>query len=478
MKSAIHTILDQGKEHIKTREEIFEEAKEKARKNQSLCNSFVTIMDSIGEEIEGPLKNVPYVLKDNFSTKGILTTGSSNTLRNYVPVYDSTVYAKLKQAGAILVGKTTMDEFGLGATGTTAHTGVQKNPWNTTRQAGGSSSGSAASVASGVVPFGIGSDTGDSVRKPAAYCGIVGYKPTYGMISRYGMFPFASSMDHVGVLTRSVADAAMVVDVIKGRDEKDMTTFDSSSMHLFDHLTKKKDTTKLFYWKEIADISSYENPNEELCKTLDAFQETIQKAREAGMEVYEESMDKVLLEAIPSTYTCITCAEATSNLSNLTGIIFGPQSEVSNTFEMMKEHRSNGFSPLIKRRLVIGSYVLQKENQEKYFLNAQRVRHLIVDKMNEFFETYDALILPCSSGGAKKLDGTDSVKGTEVLENHMAIGNFGGFPSITIPNGFVRQLPIGVNLTGKVKDDENLLSIAYQLEQHMDYALQIAREVE
>lgn len=475
MNCEIKSMLEKVEHRELTREQIFQEAKEKALHNQKLCNSFVTIMDDISEEIEGPLQNIPYVLKDNFSTKGILTTGSSRTLENYVPVYNSTVYEKLKNAGAILIGKTAMDEFGLGATGTTAHTGMQKNPWDVTRQAGGSSSGSAASVAAGVVPFGIGSDTGDSVRKPAAYCGIVGYKPTYGMISRYGLYPFASSMDHVGVLSRSVYDIAMVVDVLKGKDDKDMTTFDSSMIHLEDSLKKERNQAKLFYLKEIVDIDSYENPSDELRETLTQFEETIEMMRNAGMVVEEQSMDRALLEAIPATYTCITCAEATSNLSNLTGIIFGPQPKVANMFEMMKEHRSNGFSPLIKRRLVIGSYVLQKENQEKYFLNAQRVRHLVVEKMNDFFEQYDALILPCSSGGAKRLDGSDLVKGTEVLENHMVIGNFGGFPSITIPNGFVNGLPIGINFTAKVKDDENLLSIAYQVEGMMDYHGQIAR---
>ena len=164
--------------------------------NQEKCNSFVTILDPL-ETSSGNLQNIPYALKDNISTKGILTTGSSNTLKNYIPVYDATVYQKLKEVGAVCIGKTVMDEFGLGATGTTGHTGVVKNPWDESLQAGGSSAGSAACVAAGVVPFAIGTDTGDSIRKPAAYCGIVGYKPTYGMISRYGVYHFASSLDHV-----------------------------------------------------------------------------------------------------------------------------------------------------------------------------------------------------------------------------------------------------------------------------------------
>ena len=476
MNSEILKIKERIKNGELTVQGLFQNTMKSVLENQEKCNSFVTILDPLETHL-GMLQNIPYALKDNISTKGILTTGSSNTLKNYIPVYDATVYQKLKEAGAVCIGKTVMDEFGLGATGTTGHTGVVKNPWDESLQAGGSSAGSAACVAAGVVPFAIGTDTGDSIRKPAAYCGIVGYKPTYGMISRYGVYPFASSLDHVGVLTRSVYDAALVIDVIKGKDEKDMTSFDSSSIKLVDALNnQKKEPKKLFYFKELVHIDSYKNPSEELKQTLKQFEELKEKASELGILICEESLSRELLEAIPSVYTCISCAEATSNLSNLTGIIFGPQEESSDVFEMIKEHRTKGFSPLIKRRLVIGSYVLQKENQEKYFLNAQRVRNLIVQKMNAFFEQYDALILPCSEREAKSLNPKESVttSDTMVLENHMAIGNFGGFPSITIPNGFVNGLPIGVNLTAKVKDDENLLQIAARLEEMLGLCGQVA----
>lgn len=467
MKSEILELQKRMNEEENGFSKIIKDAKEKAIQNQKECNSFVTLIENPKEEAEkGPLYGIPYGLKDNFSTKDILTTASSKTLSNYVPVYDATVYEKLKNAGAILIGKTTMDEFGLGGTGTTAHTGVVKNPYDLTKQAGGSSAGSAASVADDVYPFAIGSDTGDSIRKPAAYCGIVGYKPTYGLISRYGMLPFASSLDHVGVLTNYVKDAAIVVDAIKGKDDKDMTSIDSSNINLTDACERKFTPKKLFYIKEIMDLKNYQNPSEELKKSFQLFFETIEKAKEIGIDVQEESIDQRLLEAIPATYTCISCAEATSNLSNLTGIIFGPRGESSDVTKMMKEHRTDGFSPLIKRRLVIGSYVLQKENQEKYFLNAQRVRRLIVEKMNELLKEYDALILPCSEKGAKPLEGVHDVLSKEslILENHMVIGNFGGFPSITIPNGYVENLPVGINLTAKVKDDENLLNIAANLE--------------
>ena len=425
------------------------------------------------------VSGIPFGVKDNFSTKDILTTGSSNTLNNYVPIFNATAVQKLLNAGAVITNKTVLDEFGLGGTGTTGHTGVVKNPWDRTRMCAGSSSGSACAVAAGVYPFALGSDTGDSVRKPAAYCGIVGYKPTYGMISRFGLFPFASSLDTVGVLTRNVEDAAIVTDIMKGKDSHDMTTWDSSNIHLKSALTGDVKGKKIFYIKELCDINNYDNPSKELVEHLDNFHKTLELCKELGIEVSEESIDQKILNAIGSVYVVISCAEATSNLSNLTGIIYGPRSDKKNINDMMIDYRTKGFSPLIKRRLVIGSYVLQKENQERYFKNAQKLRRLIVNLMKEFFEKYDGLILPVSCGPAKLLDGSIDKVSREAmaLEDHLQIGNFGGFPSITIPNGFVNDLPVGLNITGNCYDDESILNLAYALESKMSYKDQIAREV-
>ena len=367
----------------------------------------------------------------------------------------------------------------MGGTGTTCHTGIVKNPWDPTRMCAGSSAGSAAAVAFGVYPYALGSDTGDSIRKPAAYCGIVGYKPTYGMISRYGLFAFASSLDHCGVLTRNVKDAAIVVDTMKGLDPKDMTSWDSSKINLQKACTGDVKGKKICYIKELVDKNRYKNASKELLEHLDNFYKTIEIARNLGIEVDEVSVDEKLLNAIPAVYVVISCAEATSNMSNLTGIIFGPRGQGDNYIDMMKDHRTKGFSPLIKRRFVIGSYVLQKENQERYFKNAQRVRRLVVDCWKELYKTYDAVILPVGTGPAKPLEGSVDIldKNTAVLEEHLQIGNFGGFPSITIPNGFINGLPVGVNLTGNCYDDENVLNLAYALENAMEYKDQIAKEV-
>ncbi len=467
----LHEMLKNGEI---TSNELIKESLEKSHEIQKKCNAFVTIMDNaIEKEItDDLLSGIPYGIKDNYSTKDILSTGSSNTLKNYVPFFDATAVRNLKNHGAVAVNKTALDEFGMGGTGTTAHTGVIKNPWDTARMCAGSSSGSAAAVASGVYPFALGSDTGDSIRKPAAFCGIVGYKPTYGMISRYGLFPFASSLDHCGVLTRCVEDAAIVVDAMKGIDENDQTSWDSSDINLYKSLDKNVKDKKVFYIKEITDINNYPNASDELKKHLNIFYETLEKLKNIGVTVEEVSIDKNLLKTIPSVYVCLSCAEATSNMSNLTGIIFGPRGEGDNVMEMMKDHRTKGFSPLIKRRFVIGSYVLQKENQERYFLNAARVRRLIVDKFKELFNEYDAFILPVSTGVAPYLDGSKDqleISDTDLLEEHLQIGNFGGFPSITLPNGFIDNLPVGVNITGNCFNDVTVLNLAYALESEMKY---------
>ena len=466
--------LDSGKV---TSEELFNEANTLAHSYQEEINPFVTIIDEYkyrGRE-KTILTGIPYALKDNFSTSGILTTASSNILKNYVPVYDATVYKKLKDAGAVLIGKNTMDELAMGGTGTTAHTGVVRNPWDTNRLMGGSSAGGAASVALGIVPFAIGSDTGDSVRKPAAFGGIVGFKPTYGRISRYGLFAFASSLDHVAIFSRSVKDSAIVTNILKGKDRLDMTSLKDDGKDYTSGLDHSVNGKKLFYLKEACDINNYNNPSDMLVKTLDNFNKVINNCKELGMDVEGVSIDEKLLDALYPSYMTISCAEATSNNSNLTGIQFGNRVDGDTYEDIMFNTRTNGFSELIKRRFVIGSYVLQKENQEKLFLNACRVRRMITDKMHELFKEYDGFIMPASGGIAPKFGETTDALSSEylVLENHLCIGNFGGFPSITIPSGFVDNMPVAVNITCDIMKDDLTLNIANKIEELMDYKGQI-----
>ena len=313
------------------------------------------------------LWGIPYVLKDNFSTKNIPTSASSHILDGYVPIFSCEVYERLQKCGAILIGKTTLDELAMGGTGTTGRKGITFNPWDKTKthQVGGSSSGSAAVVAAGIVPFAIGSDTGDSVRKPASYAGLVGLKPTWGRISRFGLFPFATSLDHVAYFTRNVEDAQIVLSYLAGRDEKDMT---SSLKPVEQYESYKNISIKGKTFAIIDEI--YESISNR--KIRDAFERTILEIKRNGGIIKHVSMSIDLCRAVYPTYMIISCAEATSNNANLDGIKFGLKVDGDSYNEIIKNTRTNGFGELIKRRFVIGSYSLLKENREDLFLRAQK----------------------------------------------------------------------------------------------------------
>ena len=448
-----------------TSKDLIDFSKNKILETNEKFNAYNLVLDSKeNNEIYTLLSGIPYAMKDNISTKGIRTTACSNTLKDYVPIYNATVYEKLSQSGAIMIGKTNMDELAMGGTGLTGNAGIVKNPYDEERISAGSSAGSAVAVATKTVPFAIGTDTGDSIRKPAAYTGVVGYKPSYGLISRYGLFAFASSLDTIGVLTNSVIDAAVVVNTVKGSDDKDMTTIkDMDEIDLtkdFNNLRSKK----LFYIKEIVDKSKYTNPN--TIKIIDDFNKLLDTLKDKGYEIYEESIDENLLKALKPVYTSISCAEVTSNNSNLTGISFGHREKGESAMDVIKNFRTKNFSSLIKRRFVIGSFILQKENQEKYFINAKKVRRVVVNTFNELFTKYDGLILPAQSDIAQKIcDTTDEMgKDENVLDNHLVIGNFGGYPSITLPYNKLEGMPIGINITSGFKNDSYMLAVANDIE--------------
>lgn len=444
---------------------------EKAKKDTN--NAFETICEKEALEFASSLVEpekdnvfwgIPFVAKDNYSTKGILTTGSSNILKDYVPVFDSTVIKKLKDAKAILIGKTTLDELAMGGTGTTGHLGFTYNPYDKshTYMVGGSSCGSASCMASGIVPFALGSDTGDSVRKPASYAGLVGFKPTWGRISRYGLFPFAPSLDHVAYFTYSVKDACHALNLLAGRDVLDST---SSSKDVEDYtrlIGKDIVGKRICVFNQVIDAVE-----DKVIK--DGFDKSVEYLKDAGAVVDYIDFDKNLLYALLPTYLVISCAEATSNNSNLDGIKFGLRVGGESSYqEVMMKARTEGFSELIKRRFVIGSYSLYKDNQEELFLKAQRARRAIVTAVNKVLESYDAIYLPCVSKARKafKVSGNDQLSASNmIVENHMAIGNFAGLPSISLPIGLDDGFPFAGNLTGRAFDEANLLSIASALEQ-------------
>ena len=443
-----------------------EDAVKKAHDSQAQLNAVVTFVDPAEQlkELEniqdGPLYGMPMALKDNVSTKGIRTTASSKILDNYVPVFNATIVDKLKAAGAICIAKASMDELAMGGTNLTAATGAVYNPYDHSRMAGGSSGGSAALVAAGVVPFSIGSDTGDSVRKPASFCGILGMKPTYGRISRYGIIPYSSSLDHVGYFTRSALDAAEVLKVLAGRDDHDMT---SSYRPVPDYAAAMNSDVKgrrVAVFKNVIDAVS--NPE---VKAL--FDKTVAALKEKGAIVEEVTMREDLLKALLPAYYLIANCEATANHSNLDGIRYGVREEGASHEEIMINSRTKGFGSLIRKRFVIGSYGLFVENQEKLFRQAQRVRRMIVDSAAEILKDYDIVIAPASGDVAPKIDDHSRDELADdylIAENHMVIGNFTGYPSCTVPMGYVDGLPVGLNMTAKAWDEQSLFDFAAAME--------------
>ena len=437
-------------------------------------NAFETICEKEALEFASSLKEVevdnyfwgiPFVAKDNFSTKGILTTASSNMLKDYIPVFDATVIKKLKEKKAVLIGKTTLDELAMGGRGTTGHLGVTYNPYDETHTyiIGGSSCGSAVSLASNIVPFALGSDTGDSVRKPACYGGLVGFKPSWGRISRYGLFPFAPSMDHVAFFNKSVEDAALSLSVLEGHDDLDMTSSRKDGKNYFASLSKDIKGKKVAVIKELVDCIHNED-------VLNAFNSSLKELENLGASINYVSISRNILGAIYGTYLVISCAEATSNNANLDGVKFGLRNNnLSSYEEIMTDSRSRGFGSQVKRRFVVGSYALLADNQKDCFLKAQKARRVIVNKVNEILKDYDVIYSPCSGKLKNTIEEAVGDADSAIIENHLAIANFAGLPSLTLPIGFVSNFPIGANFTGKAFDEETVLNVSYALESKLTY---------
>lgn len=424
--------------------------------------SFVDVEKQVDEAMDktGPLAGMPVILKDNVLYKGVRATASSYMLDNYVATYDATVVSKFKEAGAIIVAKSSLDELGMGGSNITSFTGPVHNPYDLSRIAGGSSGGSAALVASGAVDLAIGTDTGDSIRKPAAFCGIVGFKPTYGRISRYGVIPYASSLDHVGYFTREVKLAAEALMLLSGRDDKDMTSISTPLENVVEVLDESLANKRIGIFKNVLDAIDDED-------TRALFFDLMDKAKEQGATLVDISMNSNLIKTVLPTYYIIANCEATANHSNLDGVRFGTHEDGDTLEEIMTNTRTKGFGPLIRKRFVIGSYGLMDENQELLLKKAQRVRRKLVEATEKMFESVDVIVAPASSHVAPKLNDPSIDQLSDkylVAENYMVLGNFTGYPSITIPMGMKNHLPLGINLLSKAYDEKTLLQIAFQLE--------------
>lgn len=471
----LHDLLKNKKISAK---EYYKELFEELTYQQDRLNALVTItQDKALEDLEKAdfdtiLSGIPYVLKDNYNTKGILTTASSRMLENYKPIYNAHVVEKLEEAGTCLVAKASMDELAMGGTNKSALTGPVANPWDTRRISGGSSGGSAAIVASGVVPFALGSDTGDSIRKPAGFCGIVGMKPTWGRISRFGVIPYASSLDTVGAFTRNVRDMAIVIEAMAGRDNRDMTSSFKPVPHYLDDLNDDIHGLKIAVLRSVSD----EIRNTEVKEN---FEYVIQTLKDLGATVEDVRMPMELMRTLLPTYTIIANSEATSNHSCLDGIKYGNRQEGQTTDEIMINSRTHGFGDHIKRRFILGNLALATENQEKMFKKAQRVRRLVVNELNKIYQDYDIILTPNGGGIAPMLDeATDDRLSDEylILENHLCLGNFAGTPSLSLPTGFVDDMPIAVNFMGRLFEEQTVLNVSYALENALNFKNQYKRE--
>lgn len=450
-----------------------EAALNRLKELQPKLNAVVTFCD-IDEQIEalkdkdpkGRLYGKPIVLKDNISTKGIRTTASSRILDNYVPVYDANIVERLKEQGAIIVAKASMDELGMGGTNKNAYTGKVNNPYDLKRISGGSSGGSAVLVAAGAVAASIGTDTGDSVRKPAAYNGVIGVKPTYGRISRYGIIPYASSLDHVGYFTTNVEDACTMLEVLAGRDDRDMT----SSQRPVEAYLNQLDSS--LEGKVIGILDNVQEAIQD-AQIRENLEDLMKKLEDRGAEIRHVRMPQELMETILPVYLTIANAEATANHSNLDGIRFGIREDGESVEEVMMNSRTKGFSAYVRKRFIIGSYSLFVENQDKLFRKAQKIRRLIVDHYRSLFEACDCIIASAAPNVAPlENDAADEAMGIEhmVADNHMQLGNFSGYPSMTLPSGFVDGLPIGVNITCRPFEEQMMFNIAKAIEEETGLA--------
>ncbi|MFO7171467.1 MAG: Asp-tRNA(Asn)/Glu-tRNA(Gln) amidotransferase subunit GatA [Bacillota bacterium] len=426
------------------------EARERARKLDARRKA--------GDTDLGPLAGVPIAIKDNICTQGIRTTCASRILENFVPPYDATVVSRLQAAGAIIIGKTNLDEFAMGSSTENSAFQVTRNPWDLSRVPGGSSGGSAAAVAADLCAAALGSDTGGSIRQPAALCGVVGLKPTYGAVSRYGLVAFASSLDQIGPITKDVADAALLLSVIAGHDRRDSTSHPDA------------DRLQRIQLSGDASLSGVRVgvPREYFAQGVEpgvrqAVEEAIAKLRELGATVDEVSLPHT--EYALDAYYIVATAEASSNLARYDGVRYGLRAEADSLLEMYLRTRQQGFGLEVKRRIMLGTYALSAGYYDAYYKKAQQVRTLVIRDFEAAFRRFDVLVAPTSPTVAWGLG--------ERVEDPLAMymadiltlpANLAGLPAISIPCGLSQGLPVGLQIIGRHFDEPTVLRVAYAYE--------------
>ena len=466
----VHELQEKLKNKELTIKEITKAYIDRINEKEKDVEAFVTLLTDEAEkkaeeiqnkleEADNDLAGIPIGIKDNICTKGIKTTCSSKMLENFVSPYDATVMEKINEKNMINLGKLNMDEFAMGGSTEYSYFKKTKNPWNLKRVPGGSSGGSAAAVAADMVPWALGSDTGGSIRQPASFCGVVGLKPTYGLISRYGLVAFASSLDQIGPITKDVRDAAILLNVIAGHDEKDSTSVNIEKKDYTKCLKNNVKGLKIGVPKEFF----AEGINEEVKKTLE---ESIERYKKLGAQIEEFSLDVAKYSL--ASYYIIACAEASSNLGRFDGIRYTYRTkEFKNLRELYKKSRSEGFGAEVKRRIILGTYVLSSGYYDAYYKKAQKVRTLVMNQFNKAFEKYDVILTPTSPTVSFEIGS----KSNNPLEMYLAdictvSVNIAGLPGISIPVGVDKEgMPIGMQLIGNKFCEETILNAAYTFEQ-------------
>ena len=414
-----------------------------------------------GEDI-GLLGGVPIAIKDNICTKDIKTTCASRMLENFIAPYDATVVEKLEDSGAIILGKTNMDEFAMGSSTETSYFKKTKNPWDLEKVPGGSSGGSAASVASNMAYAALGSDTGGSIRQPASYCSVVGLKPTYGLVSRFGLVAFASSLDQIGPFTRTVEDAAIMLNVITGHDNMDTTSLDIDYPDYTKALVNDVSNIRIgidhnFIKEGIAvDVKK-------------AYDNALDILKNLGASIVE--VDLSYAKYSLATYYIIATAEASSNLGRYDGIRYGHRAkEFSDLVDLYKKSRSEGFGAEVKRRIMLGTYVLSAGYYDAYYKRAQKVRTLIINEFKKAFDKCDVVLIPTVPSTAFKFDAKASPLEMYLEDIYTVPVNIAGLPGVSIPAGFdSSNMPIGLQIIANAFDEEKMLRVAYTFEQNTDF---------
>lgn len=409
-----------------------------------------------------PLTGVPVVVKDNMSTTGLPMTCGSKILEGYIPPFDATVIKKLKEAGSPILGKTNLDEFAMGTSTENSAYQLTKNPWDTERSPGGSSGGSAAAVAGELSPLSLGSDTGGSIRQPASLCGIVGFKPTYGRCSRYGLVAFGSSLDQIGPFARNVEDAALLASAITGHDALDSTSMEMDPISTKDLKNGSLKGLKIGLPEEMFSDAISPGVREVVDRAIDAL-------TKEGVEFKKVSIPSVAVGV--TTYYIIAPAEASSNLARFDGIRYGPRWEGEGHIDVVAKTRGKGFGREVKTRIMIGTYALSAGYYDAYYTRAQQVRTLMIREFNEAFKETELILSPTSPTVAFKIgELSKDPMALKLLDYCTIPANLGGMPSISLNCGFSENLPVGLQLTGAPLRDERLLQIAYCVEKALPNA--------